>query len=99
MLGIEDPEEMMRRHDESWLRKWEAYASIEPFGPQQNSMLIGVLASVIANSSGKEYKDIMEPSDFVPYLIEPADIPDVPVSSADDVVDFFKQFKSVDFRK
>jgi len=50
--------------------EWMAYASVEPFGPQQEEYRAGVLAACMVNPHRKRSKPI-EPHEFFPSLAPP----------------------------
>jgi hypothetical protein len=46
--------------------EWQAYCSIEPFGPQADYWRAGVIASMIANVNRKKNQQPFTPEDFMP---------------------------------
>lgn len=46
--------------------EWQAYCSIEPFGPQADYWRAGVIAAMIANVNRKKNQQPFTPEDFMP---------------------------------
>jgi hypothetical protein len=55
--------------------EWQAYCSLEPFGPQADFWRAGMIASMIANVNRKKNAQPFKPEDFMPkglFQEEPA---------------------------
>lgn len=46
--------------------EWQAYCSLEPFGPQADYWRAGVIAAMIANVNRKKNQPAFKPEDFMP---------------------------------
>lgn len=54
--------------------EWQAYCSIEPFGPEAEYWRAGLIASMTANANRKKGKDPFKPEDFMPKSMQPEPI-------------------------
>jgi len=46
--------------------EWQAYSTIEPFGPPADFWRAGIIASMIANVNRKKNQKPFQPEDFMP---------------------------------
>lgn len=57
--------------------EWQAYCSLEPFGPQADFYRSAIIASIIANVNRKKNAPPFKPEDFMPKSLveqEPAQL-------------------------
>ena len=50
------------------LAEWEAFDSIDPIGDERGDLLMGILASLMANMNRKKGSKAYRPSDFMPFV-------------------------------
>lgn len=63
--------------------EWQAYSTIEPFGPQAEFWRAGMMACMIANVNRKKNQQPFKPEDFMPKgLVEQAPKEVVPEQAA-----------------
>lgn len=50
--------------------EWQAYYSIEPFGPEAEYWRAGMIAAMIANVNRKKNQQPFKPEDFMPKSLQ-----------------------------
>ena len=50
------------------LAEWQAFDDIDPIGDERIDLLVGILASVMANPHRKRGARAFKPSDFMPFI-------------------------------
>ncbi len=50
--------------------EWQAYCSLEPFGPPAEFWRAGLIASTFANANRKKGQDSLKPEDFMPKSMQ-----------------------------
>lgn len=72
-MGRLDVDAMLREMTAGQLAGWEAYFSVEPWGPAIEDHRAGVIAATIANVAGKQIRagHSLAPADFFPSRFPP----------------------------
>lgn len=65
-LGRANVDAMLREVTAEQFAEWAAFFSLEPWGFHEENRRMGVLASTVANMSGKKLKRPMSAKDFMP---------------------------------
>ncbi len=69
MGGYKHPDDLLSDLTATQWQEWQLYYDAEPFGEDQQFLQTGIIASTIANWSGKSMKKgaSISPQDFMPY--------------------------------
>lgn len=73
MGGYKHPDDLLRDLTATQWQEWQLYLEVEPIGEIQQFLQTGIIASTIANWSGKSMKKGARPNapqDFMPYYKE-----------------------------